>query len=273
VKKWTRWHNSGECAKVLTAPQKRVAGRKRMILFYFTGTGNSMFVAQKIATETGAKLISIPQVIDEEREYSDDCIGFIYPQYANSLPKMVRKFILKNKFSAKYFFAVNLWAFIHLGAIGEIAGILPLDYGAYLKTPNNFTFLLNSPKDPKARLNKAERHLAKIVNDIQGRKSKSVKPRKGEGNATKYFGESKFKVTQKCIKCGTCKDVCPARNIVFEEDGIVFGRNCETCFACANLCPQHAIYSKERMLKRRQYRNPYISVEEIKETNNVKERN
>ena len=241
-----------------------------MILFYFTGTGNSLYVAQKIAAETVAKLISIPQVIDEEREYSDDSIGFIYPQYANGLPKIVRKFILKNKFSADYFFAVNLWAFVHLGAIGEIAGILPLNYGAYLKTPNNFTFLLNSPKNPEMVLKKTEKHLAKIVRDIQGRKNKSIKPREGEGNATKYFGESKFKVTQKCIKCGTCKGVCPVRNIVFEGDIIVFGHNCETCFACANLCPQHAIYSKERMLKRRQYRNPYIPAEEIKEANNVK---
>ena len=238
-----------------------------MTLFYFTGTGNSLFVAQKIAAKTGATIISIPQVMDEQREYSDDCIGFIYPQYANGLPKMVRKFILNNEFKAEYFFAIDLWAFVHLGALGEIAGIIPLNYGAYLKTPNNFTFLLNSPKNPKAILDKAERQLVKIVKDIEERKDKLIKPRKGEGNASKYFGESKFKASDKCVRCGTCEGVCPAGNVRLEDGAVVFGKNCETCFGCANWCPKQAIYSKEAMLKRRQYRNPYVLVEEIMKAN------
>ena len=237
-----------------------------MMIFYFTGTGNSLFVAQKIAEQAGASTVSIPQVIDEQREYTDDCIGFVYPQYANSLPKMVRKFILNNKFSADYFFAINLWSFIHIGAIREIAGILPLNYGVYLKTPNNFTFLLNSPKKPQLVLSKAERRLAEITNDIKERKNKFIKPKTGEGNATRHFGECKFKTTNKCVKCGTCAKVCPANNIIIDS-GVTFGKNCETCFSCANLCPQHAIHSNNAMLKRRQYRNPYVSTEEIMEAN------
>ena len=241
-----------------------------MTIFYFTGTGNSLFVARKISGQTGASIISIPQVIDKQQEYADDCIGFVYPQYANGLPKMVRKFVLNNKFKADYFFAVDLYAFIHFGALGELAAILPLNYGVYLKTPNNFIFLLNSPKNPKLVLTKAEKRLNKIVNDIAERKNKPVKPKKGEGNATRYFGDSKFKVSDKCTKCGTCAGVCPADNINVNEI-VVFGNNCENCFACANLCPGHAIYSNKAMLKRRQYRNPFISAKDIAEVHNIKE--
>jgi len=79
-----------------------------MTIFYFTGTGNSLFAACKIADSTGAKLISIPQAIHESKLYTDDCIGFVYPQYANGLPKMVRNFISNNEFKAEYFFAINL---------------------------------------------------------------------------------------------------------------------------------------------------------------------
>ena len=233
-----------------------------MTIFYFTGTGNSLFAARKIANANNATLISIPQVIGECKTYKDDVIGFVYPQYANGLPKMVRKFIVENKFEADYFFAVDLYAFIHINSLGEIASLLPLNYGVYLKTPMNFILLFGAPKNPGNMLASAENKLNKIIDNIANRVNKRIKPSKGIGNATKHFGESKFKVTSACTKCGICVKVCPAGNIKM-NDSIMFDNNCETCFACVNLCSAHAIYSKESMLKRRQYRNPIISVDEI----------
>ena len=38
-----------------------------MTIFYFTGTGNSLFAARKIEEATGAKLISIPQAIGSQQ--------------------------------------------------------------------------------------------------------------------------------------------------------------------------------------------------------------
>ena len=239
-----------------------------MTIFYFTGTGNSLFVARKIANSinTNAMLISIPQVIDEQQTYTDDVIGFVYPQYAAGLPKMVRRFIQSNTFKANYFFAVNLYSFIRAGAIGEIAALLPINFGTYLKTPNNFIFLFNSPKDSTAALTKSENKLNHIINDISNRVHKPIKAKDKIGNATKYFGKSKFKLTPNCTKCGTCIRVCPANNIQL-SDQVVFGDNCENCFACVNLCPVHAIYSNKATLKRRQYRNPAISVDDIASVN------
>jgi len=239
-----------------------------MTVFYFTGTGNSLFAARKIAEATGANLISIPQIINERKNYTDNSIGFIYPQYANGLPKMVRKFIEDNTFSADYLFAVDLFSFIHIRALGEIASLLPINYGAYLKTPNNFIFLFNSPKKPKLALLKSEKRLDSIIKDIKSRKNKRIMPKKGIGNATKYFGKSKFKVAASCIKCGMCAKVCPAKNINI-GDAVFFGNACETCFACVNLCPTHAIYSSEKILKRRQYRNAFVTGGEIAAVNTI----
>ena len=239
-----------------------------MTIFYFTGTGNSLFVARKIANATNATLISIPQAIAEQRTYTDDAIGFVYPQYAIGLPKMVRRFILNNTFKADYFFAVDLYSFIHANALGEIAAILHLNYGAYLKTPGNFIFLFSPPKNPSAVLAKAEKKLDKIIADILNRVDKPVKPRKSIGNATKYVGKSEFKLTEDCTKCRTCIRVCPANNIQL-GDKITFSDKCEACFACVNLCPARAIYSNIAKSKRRQYRNPAISVEEIASANSA----
>lgn len=240
-----------------------------MTIFYFTGTGNSLFTAQKVSESTGAKIISIPQVIHEQKLYIDDCIGFVYPQYANGLPKMVRNFISNNTFEADYFFAVNLYSFIHVNALGEIASLIPLNYGAYLKTPMNFIFLLNSPKNPTNMMKKTERKLEKITNNIANRKINSIKPKKGIGNATKYFGDSKFMLTPSCTQCGTCVKVCPTRNIILDAT-VSFGNKCENCYACVNLCPAHAIYANKATLKRRQYRNPFVSVANIIEANTAK---
>ena len=237
-----------------------------MTVFYFTGTGNSLFVARKIAESFNAALISIPQAIAERKAYADDCIGFVYPQYADGLPKMVRRFILNNSFKADYIFAVDLYAFIHIFAIREIAGIIPLNYGAYLKTPNNFTFLMKTSSRPDEALKKAERNITAIIDDIRKRKNKFIKPRKNIGNATKYFGDAKFKVTAACNKCGTCVKVCPAGNIKL-DGAVAFGKECENCYGCANLCPSHAIYANAAMLKRRQYNNPVISIDEIIKSN------
>ncbi len=237
-----------------------------MTIFYFTGTGNSLFASRKLAEHTGARLVSIPQAIGEQREYADDCIGFVYPQYAVGLPKMVRKFVLENTFKAEYIFAVDLYAMFRLGALGELAGVIPLNYGAYLKTPNNFTLAKSPPKDPLAVLQAAEARLAEIARDILARKNNRIKPKAGEGNATKYFGQTRFKITDQCKLCGTCATICPARNISVDK-AVVFGGKCENCFACANQCPQHAIYTNNAMLKRRQYRNPIITADEIAKAN------
>ena len=237
-----------------------------MTIFYFTGTGNSLYAARKIADLADATLISIPQAISEQRTYTDDSIGFVYPQYSIGLPKMVRRFILDNTFKADYFFAVDLYSFIHANALGEMAALIPLNYGVYLKTPNNFIFLFNSPKDPSNMLSKADGKLNQIASDILNRANKPVKPRKSIGNATKYFGKSKFKITESCTRCGTCAKVCPAHNIQIGES-VIIGDSCETCFSCVNLCPAHAIYSNKATLKRRQYRNPAVSVDEIARAN------
>jgi len=240
-----------------------------MTIFYFTGTGNSLFAARKIADATGAKLVSIPQVIGEKTTYSDDCIGFVYPQYADGLPKMVRSFITDNSFDADYFFAVNLWSFIHINSLGEIASLIPLNYGVYLKTPMNFLFLLNSPKNPIAMLKKTQKKLDVIIDKITARKQKYIRPHNKTGNATKYFGESKFMLTPDCIKCETCVKVCPAGNISL-SDVITFGNSCENCYACVNLCKTHAVYANKVTLRRRQYRNPFVSVDDIAKANTDK---
>jgi flavodoxin len=79
-------------------------------IYYFSGTGNSLHVAkelQKRIPET--KLIPIVSLLDKEFiKTNSEIVGFIFPQYASTMPKIVAKFIDKLDLkSAKYIFAVS----------------------------------------------------------------------------------------------------------------------------------------------------------------------
>ena len=60
------------------------------MLFYFTATGNSLYVAKQL----DPRCISIAQAIhDELRAYEDRQIGIVCPVYAGEPPKMVKQFL------------------------------------------------------------------------------------------------------------------------------------------------------------------------------------
>ena len=66
-----------------------------MKVLYFTGTGNSLYVAKGI----GGDIYSIPQMIKEGKyEFEDEAIGFVYPCYGFGMAKIITDFIKKSKF-------------------------------------------------------------------------------------------------------------------------------------------------------------------------------
>lgn len=68
--------------------------RSKRIIFYFTGTGNSLYIARQLAGEN-AELLSIPQMVKRGKyEFEADEIGIVYPIYGHMPPYMVRQFIL-----------------------------------------------------------------------------------------------------------------------------------------------------------------------------------
>lgn len=69
------------------------AKKNKRIIFYFTGTGNSLYMARQL-TEENTELLSIPQMVKQGKyEFEADEIGIVYPIYGHMPPNMVRKFI------------------------------------------------------------------------------------------------------------------------------------------------------------------------------------
>lgn len=54
-------------------------------------------------------------------------------------------------------------------------------------------------------------------------------------------GGMAYKITDKCIACGTCKDECPVEAISEGNPYEIDPAKCIDCGACASVCPVEAI--------------------------------
>jgi ferredoxin len=82
-------------------------------IYYFTGTGNSLFIARQIAENIDGKLISIASVVKREHITTDaQIIGLVFPVYyasnlSSGIPLIVERFLYKLEgLGSKYIFAV-----------------------------------------------------------------------------------------------------------------------------------------------------------------------
>ncbi len=50
-----------------------------------------------------------------------------------------------------------------------------------------------------------------------------------------------FKITEECIACGSCVDVCPTEAIIEDGDTFIITEDCADCGSCVDECPSEAI--------------------------------
>ena len=73
------------------------------MILYFSGVGNSAWVARKLAAMLNDRVVSIAEEIRMDREYAlapNEPIGFVFPVYGWEPPKIVMDFVRKMKMSA-----------------------------------------------------------------------------------------------------------------------------------------------------------------------------
>lgn len=255
------------------------------MVFYFTGTGNSLYVAKQLGAE---QIISIPQALRQANTlFESPAIGVVCPVYGHEMPDMVKEFLRKATFNTPYFYLILTYGRIHGGA-AELAEQVLIDCGKRADYINIImmvdNFLPGFDMTEQIAINsekKVEEHIASIKADIEAqRRWKSPVTQEDRDWHQTYldrqakipadFWKNLYCITDDCIGCGICTKVCPAGCIHLESQKAVnTTENCQMCMACIHHCPKNAIQLNvpEKNPSAR-YQNEHIRLTEIVSANN-----
>lgn len=247
-----------------------------MTICYFTGTGNSLYVAKRI----GGELYPISQLMRQhEIVIEDEAVGIVCPVYAGEMPMMVRDFLAKAKIDTEYLFFVYTYgmalgeAFANAKMACDEEG-LKLSYVNAIKMADNYLpgFEMENQKETLPQKD-VEGQIDRLLGELSERKTTEVKitsmtkarmalfQKRSAYNILRRDAAKEYIVNEDCILCGACAKVCPSNNITV-TDKVRFGFNCEVCYACIHNCEQTAIHLKDEKSSAR-YRNEHVSLEDL----------
>lgn len=236
------------------------------MIFYFSGTGNSRWAAQRIAALTADRAADLCSSSAEESMMQEKRIGIVFPVYAWGLPEPVSTFAEKMQKGNAFTYGIATCGEEAGKSLDQLNRLFPLDSRYSLIMPSNYTIGedLEEPEVIRAKFRTAEKQLEEMAAEIlasehirrvhEGKlswlKSHAVHP------AFNRFARrtGPFHVLESCIGCGLCAEVCPAGTISMKNGRPVWGSHCYQCLRCLHRCPQNAIRYGDKMNGRKQYR-------------------
>lgn len=253
------------------------------MIFYFSGTGNSLYAAKQIAKEQNTALLSVAEEMRKEgNPFSYECgkdepVGFVYPIYAWGPPKIMLDFISKLTLTGEahpYVFAVSTCG-DEEGMATELlkkaltAKGIKLASAFTLRMPNNYIPSFDvDPKDlEELKLSDAQRSLLRINSVIDHRHKDVFDLLPGSMPKLKTMlvnplfnrfamGTKKFYATDECTSCGLCESICPVGAIVVDGKPKWVKKQCTQCLACIHRCPATAIQCGKNTQMRGRYVHP-----------------
>ena len=237
------------------------------MVLYFTGTGNSRYLARRIAEGLDMPLCDLNTCIkagDTAPVQTGQDVVLVTPTYAWRIPRVVSQWLGNTELTG----AERIWFVMDCGSeIGnaakynqQLAAQKHLRYmgTAQIIMPENYIAMFNAPQAEQARriVEQAEPALQKAL--AQVRAGQEFSPLRdtlydrfmsGLVNPAFYrffVKADAFRATDVCIGCGKCVERCPLNNIRLENGKPVWGKHCTHCMACICYCPKEAIeYGKK----------------------------
>jgi len=247
------------------------------VIYYFSGTGNSLYVARTLSALLGGTVLRpISDSIDTN--LLAPVIGIVFPVYLWGMPNTVAQFTerIKSDGDGKYFFAVATYKSQPGDAIGQMRRKMmkhgmKLSAGFGVPMPgNNIIFYDIEPAHIRAdKLASCNKKLTEIVQAVEGRQETLPRASFTERvfltgwlhsvlTGTFEKADRNYWSEQACNGCGACARVCPLENIQISDGRPVWQHRCQQCLACIHACPVQAIQYGKTTCGRERYINPQI---------------
>ena len=232
------------------------------MIYYFSGTGNTRLVAQRLASLLGDQALPIGTTSPPTLSDKDERIGFVFPVYGWDVPPVMAEFIRNVKVASQpsYIYMVctcgddightdrrfyRLLAEKDVKCQGAWSILMP---DTYIGLPG---FDIDPQEEIAQKLQQAEKQIDAIAQHIK-QKEQIVSVKNGRFAWSKTYilgkafhrwltGEHKFRTTDACNRCGKCAKVCPLNNITMSDSGPTRHGHCADCLACYHHCPKRAI--------------------------------
>ncbi len=248
------------------------------MVFYFTATGNSLYIAKQFDDSP----ISIVKT-QKNATYTDESIGIVCPTYCGEVPKTVFNFIKNSKFDTPYLYLILTYGmsesdcpeftYNQCKKIGVI-----FDYISFVKMVDNYLPAFDMAKEKSidkeipSQIERIKREIERCKKDIPVASDEGRKLHKQVALMNKLFpavnNGSMLKIANNCNGCGICAKVCPLHNFeISNNKSKRISKKCDFCLACIHHCPNKAITIKTDKNPNERYINEHISLDEIIKSN------
>ena len=248
------------------------------MILYFSGTGNSRYIAQQLAEECSDELVSLNRLMRQRRldpftaQYafsSEKPFVIVCPTYCWHVPKVVEEFLLESRFlgSTEMYFLLTCGSGTGQAAAHaeEICKKLSMEFMGLtsILMPENYITLFRAPEADEAvgiiRASKPQvetvAHQILIHHSVKDSYSGPAMPELFYRLFYRFFVQDrKFRVKDTCTGCSACAKLCPMLNISMKNRRPFWMGNCTQCQSCIAVCPVDAIeYGMRTRGKRRYY--------------------
>ncbi len=238
------------------------------MIYYFSGTGNSRYVAQRLAEALGETLCDMASDPIEDRS---ERTGFVMPVYYWGIPNLVLDFLKNFKIKEKSYVYLIFTCGGSTGAAGKMfekAIGRKCDAQFSVLMPDTWTpmFDVSDKAKMESILDAAEPVIGSIIDKVKTREKGDFNRHKGFTPLTPLVYPSykrqttrKFTVSEACIGCGLCEKLCPSGIIRLENGKPLWTSDkCVFCLGCLHRCPEFAIQFGGKTKKHGQFYNPRV---------------
>lgn len=238
------------------------------MILYFSSTGNSAYVANKMSValqDNSLNLLTKLQQHDNSKIHSEKPWVIVAPTYAWQIPHILYEWIENTTFSGHQDMYFIMTCGANIGNAGSYLKKLckkkELTYGGCMPIvmPDNYIVMFGTPTMEQSLtiIEQAQDSITEAVNIIQNKYHIELKPSVKDKVSSSLINKAfypffvhtkKFYATDACTSCGICTTLCPMNNIQLNPKKPIWGNACTHCMACINQCPVQAIqYGKKTL--------------------------